>query len=61
MAITMTAIWNRRRRAGVCIEDTVYVHNGVRILGLGGSMRYNSGVFQYTEWQMRPACEPAAL
>ncbi|MBQ2990665.1 MAG: metallophosphoesterase, partial [Clostridia bacterium] len=32
-----------------CIEDSVYVHEGVRILGLGGSMRYNAGAHQYTE------------
>lgn len=37
----------------ICIEDKIYVHNGVRILGLGGSMRYNSGQHQYTEWEMR--------
>ncbi len=37
----------------ICIEDKIYVHNGVRILGLGGSMRYNKGPNQYTEWQMR--------
>ena len=35
-----------------CIEDTIYVHNGVRILGLGGCMRYNRGAHQYTEKQM---------
>ena len=37
----------------ICIEDTIYVHNGVRILGLGGSMRYKPGAHQYTERQMR--------
>lgn len=37
----------------ICIDDTVYVHDGIRILGLGGSMRYNKGVNQYTERQMR--------
>lgn len=37
----------------ICIEDKIYVHEGVRILGLGGSMRYNKGPDQYTEWQMR--------
>lgn len=37
----------------VCIDDRIYVHNGVRILGLGGSMRYKPGPHQYTEWQMR--------
>lgn len=36
-----------------CIEDRVYVHNGLRILGLGGSMCYNQGAHQYTEQQMR--------
>lgn len=37
----------------ICIEDKIYVHNGVRILGLGGSMRYKPGKHQYTERQMR--------
>ena len=37
----------------ICIDDKIYVHNGVRILGLGGSMRYKPGVHQYTEKQMR--------
>lgn len=37
----------------ICIEDDIYVHNGVRILGLGGSMCYNYGPNQYTEAQMR--------
>lgn len=37
----------------ICIEDQIYVHEGVRILGLGGSMRYSSGANQYTEWQMK--------
>ena len=37
----------------ICIEDRIYVHNGVRILGLGGSYRYNAeGVHMYTERQM---------
>lgn len=37
----------------VCIEDQIYVHEGVRILGLGGSMRYKPGDHQYTQSQMR--------
>lgn len=37
----------------ICIDDTIYVHNGVRILGLGGSMRYRPGNYQYTESAMR--------
>lgn len=37
----------------ICIEDQIYVHQGVRILGLGGSMRYKPGNHQYTQSQMR--------
>ncbi len=37
----------------ICIEDQIYVHEGVRILGLGGSMRYKPGAHQYTQSQMR--------
>lgn len=37
----------------VCIEDRIYVHQGVRILGLGGSMRYSKGDHQYTEGEMK--------
>lgn len=37
----------------ICIEDQVYVYKGVRILGLGGSMKYNYGAHQYTEEEMR--------
>lgn len=36
----------------ICIEDSIYVYKGIRILGLGGSMRYHSGEHQYTEKQM---------
>lgn len=35
-----------------CIEDKLYIHNGLRILGLGGSPHYNGGPHQYTEQQM---------
>lgn len=35
------------------IEDKIYVHEGVRILGLGGSMLYTGGPHQYTERDMR--------
>ncbi|EOS44672.1 metallophosphoesterase [Lachnospiraceae bacterium JLR.KK009] len=37
----------------ICIEDQIYVYKGIRILGLGGSMRYSKGNYQYTEWQMK--------
>ncbi len=36
----------------ICIEDDIYVFQGVRILGLGGCQRYNNGINQYTEKQM---------
>lgn len=36
-----------------CIEDTIYVYKGIRILGLGGSMRYKPGDHQYTEYKMQ--------
>lgn len=37
----------------ICIDDQVYVYNGIRIAGLGGSMRYNIGKYQYSESEMR--------
>lgn len=37
----------------VCVEDRVYVYKGVRILGLGGSVRYNpNGMNMYTPKEM---------
>ena len=36
----------------VCVEDTVCVVNGVRVVGLGGSMRYRDGKHMYTEKEM---------
>jgi Icc-related predicted phosphoesterase len=37
----------------VCIENRIYQHQGIRILGLGGSMRYKvEGEHQYTQRQM---------
>ena len=35
------------------IDDRVYDFNGLRILGLGGSMRYHDGPDMYTEEEMR--------
>lgn len=37
----------------ICIDDQIFVYKGVRILGLGGSMRYNQGKYQYTDRQMK--------
>ena len=36
-----------------CIEDKLVVYNGVRILGLGGCLRYHPGPHQHTDRQMR--------
>ena len=36
----------------ICIEDKVYNYKGIRILGLGGSMRYKDGPFMYTQRDM---------
>ncbi len=45
----------------ICIDGQVYVHNGVRIMGLGGSLKYRPGEYQYTEGQMRIRAAKAAL
>ncbi len=37
----------------ISIEDQIYVCQSIRILGLGGSMRYRDGEYQYTERQMK--------
>lgn len=36
----------------ICIEDQIYEYEGIRILGLGGSMRYRPGMHQYTDSEM---------
>lgn len=36
----------------ICIEDTVYEYRGLRIMGLGGSMRYKEGEHQFSQLQM---------
>lgn len=37
----------------VDIDGKVYDFNGIRILGLGGSVRYKKGINQYTQEQMK--------
>ncbi|WP_396334402.1 metallophosphoesterase [Clostridium sp. 19966] len=37
----------------VNIDDKIVKYKGVRILGLGGSKKYNNGYYQYTEHQMK--------
>lgn len=45
----------------ICIENKVYVYKGIRILGLGGSIRYKKGDNQYTEAQMKKRVNKAWL
>ena len=35
-----------------CIDDDLIIYQGIRILGLGGSLRYSNDKYQYTELQM---------
>ncbi len=37
----------------ICIDDRIYVHNGIRILGLGGCYPYKDGNYMYTEEEMK--------
>lgn len=37
----------------ICIEDSIYNFKGLRIMGLGGSIKYNNGKNQYTQNQMK--------
>lgn len=36
-----------------CVDDDLVVWHGIRILGLGGSMRYKPGSLQYSEKEMQ--------
>lgn len=36
-----------------CIDDSIYVHKGIRIAGIDGCMAYSGGPFQYTEKEMQ--------
>ena len=40
----------------VCVEDRIVVYKGIRIMGLGGSIDYNGGKFQYTQKEMNRRC-----
>ena len=37
----------------ICIEDDIYVHQGIRIMGLGGCQKYKDGINFYTEKEMK--------
>ncbi len=48
------AVYDRRPPLGcVDVDGTVYNYRGLRILGLGGSMRYREGKDMYTESEMK--------
>ncbi len=37
----------------ICIDDTIYVYEGIRFLGLGGCIPYKEGKYMYSEKQMQ--------
>ena len=37
----------------ICFEDMIYTYQGIRIMGLGGSIRYKQGKNQYTQAEMK--------
>ena len=43
----------RGPEGGICIDGMVYEFEGVRFMGLGGSMRYRQGEHMYSESEMR--------
>lgn len=47
-----------RRASGgcLCVEDEVYVYRGLRVAGLGGSMRYRDGANMYSERERQMPC-----
>lgn len=48
------SVYDRRPPSGcINIDGKLYVHEGLRILGFGGSMAYNGETNQYTEAEMR--------
>ena len=55
-------VYDRQNPDGcIDIDGKVYQHEGVRIFGLGGSLRYNEGPYQYTERQMAARARRAHL
>lgn len=36
----------------ICLDDSVYVYQGIRIAGLAGSRKYRDGKYMYTEREM---------
>lgn len=56
--------WKLKKEAGgcICIEDDIFEYNGIRILGLGGSMRYQpQAPLQYSENEMKHRIQKLGL
>lgn len=45
--------FKREPEGCICIDDRLFEYKGLRIVGLGGSYRYRSGKYMYTEKQMQ--------
>lgn len=45
----------------ICIEDKIYNHKGMRIAGLGGSMKYKHSPNMFTEKEMRARARRLSL
>ena len=55
-------VYDRQNPDGcIDIDGKVYQFEGIRIFGLGGSMAYNEGPYQYTERQMSSRVRRAKL
>lgn len=44
---------NNPPRGCINLDERVYVYKGLRFYGLGGSMKYKSGPYMFSEFQMR--------
>ena len=44
---------NKPPEGCICLEDDIFEFNGLRILGFGGSMKYDGRGVQYTEKEMQ--------
>lgn len=54
--------YDRRPPEGCqCVDDQIVTAGGLRILGLGGSPKYNDGPYQFTEGQMNRRVQKARL
>lgn len=45
----------------ICIDDKVVTYKGIRIMGLGGCMRYKDGPYMYSEAEMKSRINRAGM